>query len=92
MRGRHRVVPTGLSVDGHQCLAGDLQDLEQQLSSLRATIRDSFGSASDPYQALQRIFYNLKSLKGALESELIEQHSDVATKMLRGIYHHDQEV
>jgi hypothetical protein len=92
MRDGHRVIPHGLSVDGHRQLSETLQALGQQFNSLRTTIREAFGSASDAYQATTRLQYNLKALTGALEAELVEQHLDVPTQTLRGIYHHDQEV
>jgi len=92
MRDGHRVMPRGVSIEQHEQMAATMDQLQQQLGSLRETLRESFGSASQPYQVLSRLGYNLRALCVALQDELSAEHGDVVSaRKLAHIYHHHQE-
>jgi len=92
MRDGYRVIPPGMSIEQHEQIAATINQLQQQLASLRDTLRDSFGSASQPYQVLSRLGYNLRALCVALQDELSAEHGDVVSaRQLAHIYHTNQE-
>jgi hypothetical protein len=93
MRDGHRIIPTGMSIEQHEQMAATMDHLQQQLGSLRETLRESFGSASQPYQVAQRLGYNLRALCVALQDELSAEHDGgiVSARQLANIYHHHQE-
>jgi hypothetical protein len=81
-----------MSIEQHEQIAATINQLQQQLTSLRDTLRDSFGSASQPYQVLSRLGYNLRALCVALQDELSAEHGDrTPARELGRIYHHHQE-
>lgn len=92
MRDGHRIIPAGMSIEQHEQIATTIDQLQQQLGSLREALRESFGSASQPYQVLNRLGYNLRALCVALQDELSAEHGEVVSaRKLRHIYDQNQE-